>query len=56
MVCHFNNGKTFTPTVPLLAVLVASTALALVVGVLVFVAVARLTGDGGAQTPGESRP
>lgn len=40
----------------LLAVLVASTALALVVGVLVFVAVARLTVDGGAQTPGESRP
>ena len=29
---------------------------ALVVGVLVFVAVARLTGDGGAPTPKEQRP
>lgn len=37
----------------LLAVLVASTALALVVGVLTFVAVARLTGDEGAQEPEE---
>lgn len=37
----------------LLAVLVASTALALIVGVLTFVAVARLTGDEGAPAPEE---
>lgn len=40
----------------LLVVLVASTALALIAGVLVFVAVARLTGDTGAQTAEEPRP
>jgi putative effector of murein hydrolase LrgA (UPF0299 family) len=37
----------------LLLVLVASTALALVVGVLTFVLVARVTGDEGAQAPEE---
>jgi holin-like protein len=40
----------------LLLVLVASTALALIAGVLTFVAVARLTGDHGAQAPEEPRP
>lgn len=40
----------------LLLVLVASTALALIAGVLAFVAVARLTGDEGAQAPEEPRP
>lgn len=39
----------------LLLVLVASTALALIAGVLTFVAVARLTGDEGAQAPEEPR-
>lgn len=39
----------------LLVVLVASTGLALVVGVLTFVLVARLTGDEGAQAPEERR-
>ena len=40
----------------LLLVLVASTALALVAGVLTFVLVARLTGDDGAPAPEEPRP
>lgn len=39
----------------LLVVLVASTGLALVAGVLTFVMVARLTGDEGAQAPEERR-
>ena len=40
----------------LLLVLVASTALALIAGVLTFVLVARLSGDEGAPAPEEPRP